>query len=77
MPVVLAPQLPFTLARQLAQNWRTTMAITPMLLVPRESLLTTGSRGAVPLPPELAQGGEKNLSHPAYWAAFTMIGSPW
>jgi CHAT domain-containing protein len=40
-------------------------------------LLTTGSRGAVPLPPELAQGGEKNLSHPAYWAAFTMIGSPW
>jgi len=40
-------------------------------------LLTTGSRGALPLPPELAQGGEKNLSHPAYWAAFTMIGSPW
>jgi CHAT domain-containing protein len=40
-------------------------------------LLTTGSRGAVPLPPELAQSGGKNLSHPAYWAAFTMIGSPW
>jgi len=40
-------------------------------------LLTTGSRGAVPLPPEVAQSGEKNLSHPAYWAAFTMIGSPW
>jgi CHAT domain-containing protein len=40
-------------------------------------LLTTASLGAVPLPPELAQSGGKNLSHPVYWAAFTMIGSPW
>jgi CHAT domain-containing protein len=29
------------------------------------------------LPPELAKLGKKNLSHPYYWSAFTMIGSPW
>ena len=29
------------------------------------------------LPPELVRGGKKDLSHPYYWAAFTMIGSPW
>jgi filamentous hemagglutinin family protein len=31
----------------------------------------------VPLPEELAGGGSRDLSHPYYWAAFTMIGSPW
>jgi CHAT domain-containing protein len=40
-------------------------------------LRSPGERGGVPLPPELAQAGDKNLSHPNYWAAFTMIGSPW
>ncbi len=29
------------------------------------------------LPLELARGGKRDLSHPYYWAAFTMIGSPW
>ncbi|WP_445242295.1 CHAT domain-containing protein [Microcoleus sp. S13_C5] len=29
------------------------------------------------LPPELAKLGNENLSHPYYWSAFTMIGSPW
>lgn len=29
------------------------------------------------LPRELARGGRRDLSHPYYWAAFTMIGSPW
>ncbi|MEG4300792.1 CHAT domain-containing protein [Microcoleus sp. Pol11C1] len=29
------------------------------------------------LPPELAQLTNQNLSHPYYWSAFTMIGSPW
>ena len=29
------------------------------------------------LPPELAKLTYKNLSHPYYWSAFTMIGSPW
>lgn len=32
---------------------------------------------SVPLPPELAQLEDKNLSAPFYWAAFTMIGNPW
>ncbi|NEQ36689.1 MAG: CHAT domain-containing protein, partial [Okeania sp. SIO3I5] len=31
----------------------------------------------LPLPPELVRGGKRDLSHPYYWAAFTMIGSPW
>jgi CHAT domain-containing protein len=34
-------------------------------------------RGGLPLPPELANQGDVNLSHPFYWAAFTIIGSPW
>jgi CHAT domain-containing protein len=29
------------------------------------------------LPPELANLGQQNLSHPIFWAAFTMIGNPW
>ncbi len=35
------------------------------------------SRGEISLPPEIAQQGTDNLSHPYYWAAFTLIGSPW
>ncbi|MGK7923172.1 MAG: CHAT domain-containing protein [Trichodesmium sp.] len=31
----------------------------------------------LPLPPELTTGSKRDLSHPYYWAAFTMIGSPW
>jgi CHAT domain-containing protein len=31
----------------------------------------------IPLPPNLAVLGDKNFTHPFYWAAFTMIGSPW
>jgi filamentous hemagglutinin family protein len=38
----------------------------------------SASRGSFPLPAELAEIGEKaNLSHPYYWAGFTLIGSPW
>jgi filamentous hemagglutinin family protein len=33
--------------------------------------------GSIPLPPELAQQSTHDFSHPYYWAAFTMIGSPW
>lgn len=33
--------------------------------------------GEVSLPPSLAARGNHDLSHPFYWAAFTMIGSPW
>jgi len=34
-----------------------------------------GFRRSIPLPPELE--GNQDFSHPYYWAAFTMIGSPW
>jgi filamentous hemagglutinin family protein len=37
----------------------------------------TMAGGAISLPPELAQIGDKEFSHPYYWSAFTMIGSPW
>ena len=36
-----------------------------------------GSASAVPLPPELAQLSDRDLSHPYYWSSFTTIGSPW
>jgi CHAT domain-containing protein len=32
--------------------------------------------GTVPLPPDVPVRAE-DLSHPYYWAAFTMVGSPW
>jgi CHAT domain-containing protein len=35
------------------------------------------SVGSVKLPPDLAELGSQNLSHPYYWAAFSIIGSPW
>ncbi|MFN4280347.1 CHAT domain-containing protein [Thermosynechococcus sp.] len=35
-------------------------------------------RGGIPLPPEVVkEGGDRSLDHPYFWAAFTMIGSPW
>jgi CHAT domain-containing protein len=38
-------------------------------------LITT--RGSFPLPPQLARLRDRNLTHPYYWSAFTMIGNPW
>jgi CHAT domain-containing protein len=35
------------------------------------------TRGNLALPSELTGAGDDNLSHPYYWAAFTVIGSPW
>ncbi|MGL5064379.1 MAG: CHAT domain-containing protein, partial [Microcoleus sp.] len=40
-------------------------------------LVNSGNDRALPLPVELAEKGDRNLSHPYYWAAFTTIGSPW
>jgi CHAT domain-containing protein len=34
-----------------------------------------GVVGSIPLPPELPEN--QDFSHPYYWAAFTIIGSPW
>jgi len=33
--------------------------------------------GQFPLPPELVQLGDRQLTHPFYWSGFTMIGNPW
>ncbi|MBD1811799.1 CHAT domain-containing protein [Microcoleus vaginatus DQ-U2] len=35
------------------------------------------SRGDIPLPPSISKLDSKDLSHPYYWAAFSIIGSPW
>lgn len=35
------------------------------------------TRGNVTLPPVLARLGNKNINHPYFWSAFTMIGNPW
>ncbi|NEQ78392.1 MAG: CHAT domain-containing protein, partial [Okeania sp. SIO2C9] len=37
----------------------------------------SGERRVVPLPPALENIENDNLSHPYYWAGFTMVGSPW
>ncbi|MEQ8973438.1 MAG: hypothetical protein RIE73_23920 [Coleofasciculus sp. C1-SOL-03] len=31
----------------------------------------------LPLPPQLAELPDKELTHPYYWSAFTLVGSPW
>jgi CHAT domain-containing protein len=36
-----------------------------------------GSSRSIPLPTALSTLGNKDLRHPYYWAAFTMIGNPW
>ncbi|HEY9831078.1 MAG TPA: CHAT domain-containing protein, partial [Stenomitos sp.] len=36
-----------------------------------------GQGSSIPLPPELADVDDKDFSHPYYWSAFTLIGSPW
>ena len=35
------------------------------------------SRNSFPLPPNLVQLGDTDLTHPYYWSAFTIIGNPW
>jgi filamentous hemagglutinin family protein len=35
------------------------------------------SHESIALPPELSKLGNKDLTHPFYWSAFTMIGNPW
>lgn len=33
--------------------------------------------GVLPLPPDLAESNNINLTHPYFWSGFTLIGSPW
>lgn len=43
-----------------------------------EGGVVRGSRGGmIPLPPEITSPISDDLSHPFFWAAFTMVGSPW
>lgn len=35
------------------------------------------AKGNIKLPPQLADLGKRNLAHPYYWSAFTVVGSPW
>ncbi|NER39233.1 MAG: CHAT domain-containing protein [Oscillatoria sp. SIO1A7] len=37
----------------------------------------SGTQGGLALPKDLAAMSDRDLSHPYYWSAFTMIGSPW
>ncbi len=39
------------------------------------TLRRSGGANPIPLPAELS--GNQDFSHPYYWAAFTIIGSPW
>ncbi|MEM9907572.1 MAG: CHAT domain-containing protein, partial [Cyanobacteria bacterium P01_D01_bin.44] len=42
-----------------------------------ESGQLLSGRSPLPLPPELANLGDVDFSHPYYWSGFTLIGSPW
>ncbi|NEP14550.1 MAG: CHAT domain-containing protein [Symploca sp. SIO2C1] len=50
-------------------------------MIQGEVRLTEGqlvsNKGSIPLPPQLAKLGDKDLSHPFYWSAFTLVGNPW
>ncbi|OLP19535.1 hypothetical protein BST81_04495 [Leptolyngbya sp. 'hensonii'] len=41
------------------------------------TIIVPGRIGSVPLPPALQGSEGRSLTHPYYWAAFTMIGNPW
>ncbi|NES19194.1 MAG: CHAT domain-containing protein [Symploca sp. SIO3E6] len=54
---------------------------TQMAMIRGEVRLTAGQlvshKGSIPLPPQLTKLEDKDLSHPFYWSAFTLVGSPW
>ncbi len=43
----------------------------------KDRLILSNLNEELQLPPELAKPSNSNFSHPYYWSAFTMIGSPW
>ncbi|NEQ75446.1 MAG: CHAT domain-containing protein [Okeania sp. SIO2C9] len=47
------------------------------VVITEGQLRGTAARGAVALPSELGKFENQNLSHPYYWAGFTIVGSPW
>lgn len=40
-------------------------------------LIGVGTQEVISLPPELSDLDNTDFSHPYYWSAFTLIGSPW
>ncbi|MEM8637610.1 MAG: CHAT domain-containing protein [Cyanobacteria bacterium P01_G01_bin.54] len=48
-----------------------------LALLRGEVNLQSGFIGEMPLPPELARYRDTDLTHPFYWSAFTLVGSPW
>lgn len=46
-------------------------------ILSRISTSVKASRGSIALPRELIGAENPNLTHPYYWSAFMMIGSPW
>lgn len=44
--------------------------------VQEQQIFGVETRG-LPLPEDAAIGSDKNLTHPFFWSAFTMIGNPW
>ncbi|ABG50018.1 filamentous haemagglutinin family outer membrane protein [Trichodesmium erythraeum IMS101] len=47
------------------------------VLITGGELRGSSTRGGVELPSAFANVNNQNLSHPYYWAGFTMVGSPW
>ncbi|WP_297761520.1 CHAT domain-containing protein [Thermosynechococcus sp.] len=49
------------------------------VVIEENHLRSAGLQGglSIPLPQEVQTGGRRLLSHPYFWAGFTMIGSPW
>ena len=52
------------------------IALLEKKVVAREGKIQ-GSVSSFPLPAEAISAREEDLSHPFYWATFTMVGSPW
>ena len=48
-----------------------------LALLQRDVSVQQGALGETVLPPGLADYPNIDLSHPYYWSAFTLIGSPW
>ncbi|MDJ0517833.1 MAG: CHAT domain-containing protein, partial [Trichodesmium sp. MO_231.B1] len=47
------------------------------VVIAEGELRGSAARGAVVLPSALGNVENQDLSHPYYWAGFTMVGSPW
>ncbi|NEO87070.1 MAG: CHAT domain-containing protein, partial [Spirulina sp. SIO3F2] len=48
-----------------------------LALLRGDASLASGEMNGMPLTPELARYADTDLTHPFYWSAFTLVGSPW